>query len=126
MGLSGAERSPWASPVVLVAAAAGVLLVVGGILAAVLFIPSGDDDDPVATPGTSITTHTVTSSQDGQSTQPVGTQTVTSPRRPARPRRHRSPVADRSGADWQGFADGPRCDAATIPRSPSCAPTALG
>ncbi len=115
-GYPAPERSPWASPVVLVAAAAGVLLVVGGILAAVLLIPSGDDDDPIATPGTSITTHTVTSSQDGQSTQPVGTQTVTLTPPPGTT----TTVTDRPsptvpGADWQGFTDGPRCDAANDP-----------
>ena len=111
------DRSPWSSPVVLVAAAAGVLLVIGGVLAAFLLIPS-DDDDPVSAPGTSTTTSTVTGSPGERADSPTVTitpppTTVTTTHQPTTTGTRPAPTVP--GADWQGFTDGPRCDAANDP-----------
>ncbi len=102
-----AARSAWSSPIVLVSVAAGVLLVIAGILAAVILIPKSEST-PVASSSVSTTV------------QPNGstvTTTVTAAPPPAvsstpytPPPIHPNPTI--SGVDWQGFTDGPRCNAA--------------
>ncbi|GAA1481775.1 hypothetical protein GCM10009624_22150 [Gordonia sinesedis] len=111
------DRSPWASPVVLVAIAAGILLVVGGALAAFLLIPSSSDNR-AAPPSTSVTTTTSGQSVITKTITPppganpgAGPTVTTEPVEPTTP--HASPTVP--GADWQGFTDGPRCNAAEDP-----------
>lgn len=102
-------RSPWSSPIVLVAAAAGVLLVIAGVLAAFLLIPSSTSNEATTTPPTTVITtggSTITSTviQTPATTLPpatVPTTTETTHDNPSVP-----------STDWQGFTDGPRCNAA--------------
>lgn len=107
----GSDRSPWSSPAVIVAIAAGVLIVVGGVLAAVLLLP-GDSDttaqpsatSSATTPSPSTVTNTVTTAPGGGA-GPTTTPPTTRPRA----------TPSVAGADWQGFTDGPRCNAADDP-----------
>lgn len=106
------EKSPWSSPAVIVAIVAGVLLVILGVLAAFLFIPDSDDDTSTAsskTPAPTTVTHTA---------QPTVTSTVTNS--PPATTTYTPPITTRanptvSGADWQGFTDGPRCNDSADP-----------
>ncbi|MFT4396418.1 hypothetical protein ACLTEW_15945 [Gordonia lacunae] len=108
----GPPRSPWSSPAVLVAIGAGVLLVVVGVLAALLLIPGDDESagrDAAAGGPPSASTFTSTITRPAETTTPTtATPTTTSPT-PDRP----TPTV--SGADWQGFTTGPRCNAAGDP-----------
>ncbi|WLP91538.1 hypothetical protein [Gordonia sp. NB41Y] len=106
-------RSPWSSPVVLVAIAIGLLVVIGaGIAAWALTRNSSDSDSAGATsttPSTSTSTFTSTVTQT-QGGAPVPTQTQTTTRTTTA-----RPSVSVSGADWQGFLSGPRCNAADDP-----------
>lgn len=100
-------RSPWSSPVVLVAAAAGVLLVVAGVLAAVILIPESEPG-PVSSSSTTVVTATGGSTITSVVTAPPATAPPTTPT-PT----HNSPTVP--STDWQGFSDGPRCNASNDP-----------
>lgn len=103
-------RSPWTSPAVLVAIGAGVLLVVAGGLAAFLLIPSDEESsDTTAATTTNPEPATITSTVTRSPTPPQTTVTTTPPPVPNRP----TPTV--TGADWQGFVTGPRCNAADDP-----------
>lgn len=109
------ERSAWSSPVVWVAVAAGVLLVIGGVLAAVILIPRSESatqagSSTSATPMTSLVTSYVTSPPPTPGGSAAGAPSAAVPAPPhSQPTHSDPPVA---GADWQGFIDGPRCNAA--------------
>lgn len=109
------ERSPWSSPVVIVAIAAGVLLVLAGVLAAVLLLPRSESTSSSAASSSAVPTTVVTTTvPPGQGTAATGpTTTVTAPT--VTETRQNRPVPSVAGADWQGFVDGPRCNAATDP-----------
>lgn len=103
-------RSPWTSPAVLVAIGAGVLLVVAGVLAAFLLIPSDEESsDTTAATTTNPEPATITSTVTRSPTPPRTTVTTTQSPVPNRP----TPTV--TGADWQGFVTGPRCNAADDP-----------
>ncbi|NMO01060.1 hypothetical protein HH308_07505 [Gordonia sp. TBRC 11910] len=114
-------RSPWSSPIVLAAAAAGVLLVVAGVLAAVLLIPRSTSSNQATsvppTPSTTVittsnTTITITQQPTATPQLPVSAPTPTTPVTTTTTA-HDSPTV--SGTDWQGFTDGPRCNASNDP-----------
>ncbi|MDV6310258.1 hypothetical protein R4227_17605 [Gordonia amicalis] len=103
-------RSPWTSPAVLVAIGAGVLLVVAGVLAAFLLIPSDEESsDTTAATTTNPEPATITSTVTRSPTPPQTTVTTTPPPVP------NGPTPTVTGADWQGFVTGPRCNAADDP-----------
>ncbi|ATD70310.1 MULTISPECIES: hypothetical protein [Gordonia] len=103
-------RSPWTSPAVLVAIGAGVLLVVAGVLAAFLLIPSDEESaDTTAATTTNPEPATITSTVTRSPTPPQTTVTTTPPPAP------NGPTPTVTGADWQGFVTGPRCNAADDP-----------
>lgn len=102
-------RSPWSSPAVLVAIGAGVLLVVAGVLAAFLLIPSDEESAAKSASSTTSEPATITSTVTRSPTPPPTTATTTLTPAPNRP----APTV--AGADWQGFATGPRCNAADDP-----------
>ena len=108
----GPPRSPWSSPAVLVAIGAGVLLVVVGVLAALLLIPAADesaDRDSADGGKPSASTFTSTVTRPAETTTPTTATTTTTTPPPVRP----TPTV--TGADWQGFTSGPRCNAADDP-----------
>ncbi|MGW6035430.1 hypothetical protein ACWFOS_17400 [Gordonia terrae] len=111
----GPPRSPWSSPAVLVAIGAGVLLVVVGVLAALLLIPADDEsaDRDTADGGQpSASTFTSTVTRSAETTTPTATPPTTTTTTSSTPDR---PTPGVSGADWQGFTTGPRCNAAGDP-----------
>ncbi|WP_238422140.1 hypothetical protein [Gordonia sp. 'Campus'] len=109
----GPPRSPWSSPAVLVAIGAGVLLVVAAVLAALLFIPADDESaDRDSADGGQSSTPTFTSTVTRSAETTPTTTTPTTPSTSSTPPR---PIPTVSGADWQGFTDGPRCNAAGDP-----------
>lgn len=99
------DRSPWSSPVVLVSIAAGVLLVIAGALAAFLLIPHHDVNPPAAETTATVTAGGAPSPAATTTTTPITTPDITTPV-PVHPQ----PTI--AGTDWQGFYDGPRCNAA--------------
>lgn len=117
-GPPGPQRSPWASPVVLVAVAAGILLVVGGALAAFLLIPTSSSDTETAASSSSVAppqrtvTDTVTRAPGGgENPGGVPDPPAAGNDEPTPPRAY--PTVP--GADWQGFTDGPRCNSSEDP-----------
>ena len=134
------ERSPWSSPLVIVAIAAGSLLVVAGVLAAVLLLPGTGtpSTNTLSASSTKVVTTTVSAGQTAagssgengagghgaaggnsgagaaqQPGAPTHTTTVTVP--PGTTTAPGRPVLSVTGADWQGFTAGPRCNAADDP-----------
>ncbi|GAB18632.1 hypothetical protein GOEFS_060_00250 [Gordonia effusa NBRC 100432] len=98
-------RSPWRSPIVLTAIAAGVLLVVAGVLAALILIPESESSPPVS----SITTSVVRPGGSSNTSPPASIPPPAPAPGSTSPTTHSEPtVAD---TDWQGFIDGPRCNA---------------
>lgn len=92
----------------LVAIAIGLLVVIGAGIAAWALTRTGSDSDSAtattSTPSTSTSTFTSTVTQT-QGGAPIPTQTQTTSH----------PSVTVSGADWQGFLSGPRCNAADDP-----------
>ncbi|QTI71195.1 hypothetical protein [Gordonia polyisoprenivorans] len=105
-------RSPWSSPLVIAAIVVGVLVVIGAGAGAYWLTRGSDPDDSASasTTAASASTQTVTSTVTGPggASGPTGVSTTTT-QPPVRP----SPTV--SGADWQGFLSGPRCNAADDP-----------
>lgn len=105
-------RSPWSSPLVIAAIVLGVVVVLGAGVGAYLLLHNSDGSDEAASPSSTTTTTTapgVTQVPGGTSTPTTTTTTTTTTTSTARP----SPTV--SGADWQGFLSGPRCNAAEDP-----------
>ena len=123
-GQSGPPRSPWSSPLVLMAIGIGVLVVIGAGIATFALTRGGDSPDAnqaaasTSTALESTSTHTVTSTITGNAGENGGSNgsgnsgggTTTTPTTTTQ-----RPSPSVSGADWQGFLNGPRCDASDDP-----------
>ncbi|GAB20953.1 hypothetical protein GOPIP_001_00780 [Gordonia polyisoprenivorans NBRC 16320 = JCM 10675] len=107
-------RSPWSSPLVIAAIVVGVLVVIGAGVGAYWLTRGSDSSDSAAdsasTSVASASTQTVTSTVTGPggASGPTGVPTTTT-----QPQVRPNPTV--SGADWQGFLSGPRCNAADDP-----------
>jgi serine/threonine-protein kinase len=101
-------RSPWSSPLVIAAIVLGIVVVLGAGVGAYLLLRGSDGSDEAAASSSTTTTTApgVTQVPGGASTSTTTTTTTLTQARP-------SPTV--SGADWQGFLSGPRCNAADDP-----------
>ncbi|MFT4086999.1 MAG: hypothetical protein QM658_07545 [Gordonia sp. (in: high G+C Gram-positive bacteria)] len=105
------KKSAWSSPAVLVSMVAGLVVLIAGISIALMVKNKSDKNDAAPLTTTSTTTTTIDSGpHSGEPTTvtvPPTTTTTTSS--------GSHPDVTVSGADWQGFLSGPRCNASDDP-----------
>lgn len=117
------EPSPWTSPAVIIAIVAGVLILVGGALAAIVFIPKGSDEQAAPVTVTQVAPDPAQPRTDDDldadsapaAPQPGQIRPLPDDPDPRDPNEAPRDVPTVPGTDWQGFASGPRCNAADDP-----------